>query len=79
MMLEDDDYLESIKNIIADQSINAETAVAQTCDNFVQMFESMDDSYMRERSADVKDVSERVIRILPEQQAEASPRMNRLL
>lgn len=64
MMLEDDDYLESIKNIIADQSINAETAVAQTCDNFVQMFESMDDSYMRERSADVKDVSERVIRIL---------------
>ena len=64
MMLEDDDYLESIRNIIADQSINAETAVAQTCDNFVQMFESMDDSYMRGRSADVKDVSERVIRIL---------------
>ena len=64
MMLEDLDYIESIENIIADQMINAETAVAQTCDNFVQMFEAMDDSYMRERSADVKDVSERLIRIL---------------
>lgn len=64
MMLEDLDYLESIKNIITDQLINAETAVGQTCDNFVQMFRSMDDEYMRERSADVKDVSERVIKIL---------------
>ncbi len=64
MMLEDLDYIESIKNIITDQLINAETAVGQTCDNFVQMFESMDDSYMRERSADVKDVSERIIKIL---------------
>ncbi len=64
MMLEDDDYIEAIKNIIADQTINAEIAVAQTCDNFVAMFEAMDDSYMRERGADVKDVSERIIRIL---------------
>ncbi|MGN0108399.1 MAG: phosphoenolpyruvate-utilizing N-terminal domain-containing protein, partial [Hominilimicola sp.] len=64
MMLEDLDYIESIKNIIADQLINAETAVGQTCDNFVQMFKAMDDAYMRERSADVKDVSERLIKIL---------------
>lgn len=64
MMLEDLDYIESIKNIITDQLLNAETAVAQTCDNFAQMFEAMDDAYMRERSADVKDVSERIIRIL---------------
>lgn len=64
MMLEDLDYTESIENIITDQLLNAETAVALTCDNFVQMFESMDDSYMRERGADVKDVSERLIRIL---------------
>ena len=64
MMLEDLDYTESVKNIITDQLLNAETAVAQTCDNFVQMFRSMDDSYMRERSADVKDVSERIIKIL---------------
>ncbi len=64
MMLEDLDYIEAIKNIITDQLINAETAVGQTCDNFVQMFRAMDDSYMRERSADVKDVSERLIKIL---------------
>ncbi len=64
MMLEDLDYIESIKNIITDQLINAETAVGQTCDNFVQMFRAMDDAYMRERSADVKDVSERLIKIL---------------
>ena len=47
MMLDDLDYIESIKNIITDQLINAETAVAQTCDNFVQMFRAMDDPYMR--------------------------------
>lgn len=64
MMLEDLDYIEAIKNIITDQLINAETAVGQTCDNFVQMFRAMDDAYMRERSADVKDVSERLIKIL---------------
>ena len=64
MLLDALDYLESIKNIIPDQLINAETAVAQTCDNFVQMFRAMDDPYMRERSADVKDVSERLIKIL---------------
>lgn len=64
MMLEDLDYIESIKNIITDQLINAETAVGQTCDNFVQMFRAMDDAYMLERSADVKDVSERLIKIL---------------
>lgn len=64
MMIEDDDYLESIKNIIADQSLNAETAVAQTCDTFADMFASMDDSYMKARAADVRDVSERIIGIL---------------
>ena len=64
MMIEDDDYLESIKNIIADQSLNAETAVAQTCDSFADMFASMDDSYMKARATDVRDVSERIIRIL---------------
>jgi len=64
MMLEDEDYIESIRNIISDQAINAEIAVAQTCDNFVAMFDAMEDSYLKERSADVKDVSERIIRIL---------------
>lgn len=64
LMLNDMSYIESVKNIIADQMINAETAVAYTCDNFVQMFENLDDAYMRGRDADVKDVSERVINIL---------------
>lgn len=64
MMLDDDDYLDSINNIITEQSVNAEFAVAITADNFSEMFSSMDDAYMKERAADVKDISERIIRIL---------------
>lgn len=64
MMLEDDDYVDSINNIICVQSVNAEYAVAVTGDNFSQMFASMDDDYMRERAADVKDISERLVRAL---------------
>lgn len=58
MMLDDVDYNESVENIIETQKINAEYAVAVTGDNFAQMFRAMDDDYMRERAADVKDVSE---------------------
>lgn len=54
MMLEDDDYNESIENIIRTQKVNAEYAVASTSDNFSTMFSSMDDDYMKERAADVK-------------------------
>lgn len=61
MMLEDDDYNESIENIINSQSVNAEYAVALTADNFAEMFASMDDPYMQARSADVKDISNRMI------------------
>ena len=64
MMLDDLDYVESIANVIQSQKINAEFAVATVGDNFAQMFQAMDDDYMRERAADVKDVSNRVIRIL---------------
>lgn len=64
MMLEDDDYCESVENIITTQKVNAEYAVAQTADNFAQMFSSMDDDYMKERAADVKDISERLVTIL---------------
>ena len=64
MMLEDDDYRESVENIISTQKVNAEYAVAQTADNFAQMFASMDDDYMRERAADVRDISERLLSIL---------------
>lgn len=64
MMLEDDDYLDSVKNMIETQMVNAEFAVATTGDNFASIFSEMDDEYMKERAADVKDISERVIRIL---------------
>lgn len=64
MMLEDDDYNESVENIIRMQQVNAEYAVASTGDNFAQMFSAMDDDYMRARSADVRDISERVLCVL---------------
>ena len=64
MMLEDDDYNDSVKNIVCSQEVNVEYAVAATGDNFSQMFASMDDDYMRERAADIKDISERLLRIL---------------
>ena len=64
MMLEDDDYAESIENMIQMQKVNAEYAVAQTADNFARMFSSMDDDYMKERAADVKDISERLLPVL---------------
>lgn len=61
MMLEDEDYNESIEHIIDTQKVNAEYAVAVTADNFAEMFASMDDAYMQARSADVKDISNRII------------------
>ncbi len=61
IMLEDEDYNESIRNIIDTQHVNAEFAVAVTADNFAEMFSSMDDSYMQARAADVKDISNRII------------------
>ena len=64
MMLEDEDYNESVENIIHSQMVNAEYAVASTADHFAQMFEAMDDDYMRGRAADVRDISERVITVL---------------
>ena len=64
MMLEDEDFTESVENIIDSQSVNAEYAVASTGDNFAKMFASMDDEYMRGRAADVKDISERLVSVL---------------
>lgn len=61
MMLEDEDYNESIENIIDTQSVNAEYAVALTSDNFAEMFSSMEDAYMQARAADVRDISNRII------------------
>lgn len=64
MMLEDLDYNESITNMISTQKVNSEYAVGVTADNFVQIFSSMDDEYMKERAADVKDISERLVTVL---------------
>lgn len=61
MMLDDDDYNDSINNIIDSQSVNAEYAVAVTADNFAEMFSAMDDAYMKARAADVRDISNRLI------------------
>ncbi len=64
MMLEDEDYLDAIHSMIRTEGINAEYAVAVTGDNFSDMFAEMDDDYMKARAADVKDISNRVIRCL---------------
>lgn len=64
MMLEDDDYNDSVKNIITSQGVNAEYAVATTSDNFSKMFAEMDDEYFQARAIDIKDISERVLNIL---------------
>ena len=70
MMLEDDDYNESISNIIRTQSVNAEYAVAETADNFADMFAAMEDAYMQARAADVRDISNRLIHCLGNSEAE---------
>ena len=70
MMLEDEDYKESIENIISTQQVNAEYAVASTGDNFAEMFASMDDDYMRARAADIKDISNRLVKNLSGQSAD---------
>ena len=64
MMLDDLDYNEAVSNMIQTQEVNAEFAVASASDNFSQMFAAMEDEYMRERAADIKDVSNRIIAIL---------------
>ncbi|MDD3338984.1 MAG: phosphoenolpyruvate--protein phosphotransferase [Lachnospiraceae bacterium] len=64
MMLEDDDYVDSIHNMIETEQVNAEYAVSVTGDNFSAMFANMDDEYMQARSADIKDISGRLVRVL---------------
>ena len=72
MMIEDEDYNDSINSIIETQSVNAEYAVAVTADNFAAMFAAMDDAYMQARSADVKDISNRIISCLSEENNESA-------
>lgn len=71
MMLDDEDYLQSVRTIIETQKLNAEAAVAMTADNFAEMFSSMDDSYMQARATDVRDVSERIVAVLSNRMGEA--------
>ena len=73
MMLDDEDYNESIDNIIDTQKVNAEYAVAITADNFSEMFLAMDDAYMQARSADIKDISNRIIANLTGIKSEENP------
>ena len=78
MMLEDEDYNESIRSIIESQSVNAEYAVAATSDNFKEMFASMEDAYMQARAADVADISDRLLRNLrtaPDEQLQDQGKM----
>lgn len=72
MMIEDDDYNESVKNIIETQLVNAEYAVAVTSDNFAEMFRSTEDSYMQARAADVKDISNRIIKNMVSEKSETN-------
>ncbi len=71
MMLEDEDFCDSIENIIRNQKLNAEYATATTGDNFADMFANMEDEYFKARAIDVKDISERVITILNGKSTEA--------
>lgn len=64
MMVEDEDYLDAIKNMIHTEMVNAEYAAAVTGDNFAEMFASMDDDYMKARAADIRDISNRLVRNL---------------
>ncbi|MBR1852708.1 MAG: phosphoenolpyruvate--protein phosphotransferase [Lachnospiraceae bacterium] len=79
MMLEDDDYNESITNIIKTQSVNAEYAVATTADNFADMFASMEDAYMQARAADVKDISNRLIACLTKGESTAQQTAQKMI
>lgn len=72
MMIDDDDYNDAIKEMITNQSVNAEYAVAVTADNFAEMFASMDDAYMQARSADVRDISNRIISCLGDNESSSS-------
>ncbi|MGN0641134.1 MAG: phosphoenolpyruvate--protein phosphotransferase [Oscillospiraceae bacterium] len=79
MMLEDDDYNESIESIIETQKVNAEYAVAVTSDNFVEMFSAMDDAYMQARAADVRDISNRLIANLSESTSESAQTADKVI
>lgn len=79
MMLEDDDYNDSITSIIETQNVNAEYAVAVTSDNFAEMFSLMDDSYMQARALDVRDISNRIISNLSQEKLPSTYSENKMI
>lgn len=79
MMLEDDDYNDSITSIIETQKVNAEYAVAATSDNFAEMFSLMDDSYMQARALDVRDISNRIIGNLSQEKLPSTQSENKMI
>jgi len=64
MMLDDPDYIETVENTIRTQKINAEYAVNAAADSFAEMFAAMEDTYMQERAADIRDISGKVLNAL---------------
>ena len=70
MMLEDPDYNNSVEGLIRRHSVNAEYAVSVTADNFARLFAVMEDDYMRERAADIRDISRRVLKCLTHKQSQ---------
>ncbi|MBF0714854.1 phosphoenolpyruvate--protein phosphotransferase [Gemelliphila palaticanis] len=61
LILDDPEFMGTVRTDIESKEVNAEYALKETADMFVSMFESMDNEYMRERAADIRDVSKRVI------------------
>lgn len=68
LMLEDEDYREAVTHRIQTQQVNAEYAIATACDTFVELFSSLEDAYLRERAADIQDISERLLSVLSEEE-----------
>ena len=64
IMLDDEDYCDSIKKSIVEKKVKAEYAIKTTAGEFAEMFAAMDDEYMQGRAADVKDISDQLIRTL---------------
>ena len=73
MILEGDQFDASIRSAIESQNVNAEYAVAVAGDDLAKMFEAMDDEYFRARSADIRDLSERLISILQGDSVKSAP------
>ncbi len=64
MLLEDENYLDMISRLVRTEFLGAEYAVARTSEKFCEMFQGMDDDYMKARAADVKDISNRLVQNL---------------